>query len=77
MKCSIDGEIVIRAGTMRDYVAMQRWHYRKPMVVAATRVLVAWHGNRRAGVIVEAMPVLSCHARDAATGASSTPPTAA
>ena len=60
-------EIVIKPGTLRDYRAMKRWHYRAGMVAAATRVMVAWHGKRRAGVIVEAMPVLSCRLRDVAT----------
>jgi GNAT superfamily N-acetyltransferase len=72
--CSVMKEIVIEAGSLRDYRAMARWHYRSGLPAAATRVLVAWHvcpggaRRRRAGVIVEAMPVLASRARDLATG---------
>lgn len=66
-ECSVMREVELKAGSLRDFRALARWHYRRRLPAAVTRVLVAWHRGRRVGVLVEAPPLLACRARDRAT----------
>jgi GNAT superfamily N-acetyltransferase len=51
--------ITISNGTINDYRAMARWHYRAGAPATCVRVLAAKHGAETIGVLVVSMPTLN------------------
>jgi len=62
--CSVVRSLSIEVGSVADYAALERFHYRSGKPRGVLRVFAARCGGGLAGVIVETVPPLNCAARE-------------